>query len=110
VTDQPAASPPYEVKSIETVVAGSDVRARLYTLAPQDVIPWHFHSEITDWYFCLSGKLSVETRAPGDCRLLDVGAAYTIPPKTAHRISNGGDSDCRFLLLQGVGQYDFRAI
>lgn len=103
-------NPGYEVKSVETVVAGSDVRARRYRLAPGDVIPWHFHSEVTDYYFCLEGRLSIETRAPRDHSILPVGGDYTIPPKTAHRISNGGESECRFLLLQGVGRYDFQKI
>jgi hypothetical protein len=40
--------------------------------------------------------------------MLAAGGTYTIPPKIAHRISNGGHGeDCRFLLLQGVGIYDF---
>jgi len=104
------ANPHYRVKSVETIVAGRDVQGRLYTLSPEDVIPWHFHSEVTDWYFCLSGRLSVQTRAPRKRRVLGAGGTYAIPPKTAHRISNGGDDDCRFLLLQGVGRYDFQAI
>lgn len=110
MTNPSAVNSGHDVKSVETIVSGSDVRARLYTLAPGDVIPWHFHSEVTDWYFCLAGKLSVETRAPRGHEVLDVGGDYAIPPKTAHRISNGGERDCRFLLLQGVGQYDFRKI
>jgi quercetin dioxygenase-like cupin family protein len=101
----------YAVRNIETVAEGSDVRARLYTLASGDVIPWHFHTAVTDWYFCLAGKLRVETRAPHADRLVAVGDGYKIAPKTAHRISNGGDGeDCRFLLLQGVGTYDFNKI
>jgi hypothetical protein len=43
--------------------------------------------------------------------LLAAGETYSIPPRTAHRISNGGDvDDCRFQLLQGVGIYDFNGI
>ena len=98
------------MKKVETIVAGSDVRARLCTLAPGEVIPWHYHSRVTDWYFCLAGKLAVETRAPSDHRIIDIGDGYAIPPERAHRISNGGETDCRFLLLQGVGQYDFHGI
>ena len=101
----------YTVKNIEAVAEGSDLRARLYTLAPGEVIPWHYHSAVTDWYFCLAGRLRVETRAPRADERLDPGASYKIPAKTAHRISNGGDAeDCRFLLLQGVGVYDFNKI
>jgi quercetin dioxygenase-like cupin family protein len=97
----------YTVKSIEPVAIGGDVQARLFTLAPGETIPWHFHSAVTDWYFVLAGALSIETRAPADRRLLAIGDTYRIPPKTAHLIANRSDADTRFLLVQGVGTYDF---
>ncbi|HMD64606.1 MAG TPA: cupin domain-containing protein [Stellaceae bacterium] len=97
----------YTVKSIEPVAIGSDVQARLFTLAPGETIPWHFHSAVTDWYFVLEGALSIETKAPADHQLLAAGGTYRIPPKTAHLITNGSDADTRFLLVQGVGPYDF---
>ena len=96
----------YTVKSIEPVAIGSDVQARLFTLAPDETIPWHFHSAVTDWYFVLEGALSIETRAPADRQRLAVGGTYRIPPKTAHLIANRSDTDTRFLLVQGVGPYD----
>jgi quercetin dioxygenase-like cupin family protein len=102
-----AQSAGYTVKSIEPVAIGSDVQARLFTLAPGETIPWHFHSAVTDWYFVLAGALSIETRAPADRQLLAVGGTYRIPPKIAHLIANGSDTDTRFLLVQGVGPYDF---
>jgi quercetin dioxygenase-like cupin family protein len=97
----------YRIKAIETVMVGRDMQARLFTLAPGETIPWHFHSAVTDWYFVLEGTLSIETRAPPDRRLLPTGASHQIPPKTAHLISNPSAADTRFLLLQGVGAYDF---
>ena len=60
----------YTVKNVETVAARKDVQARLFTLAPGEVIPWHSHSEITDHFFVLDGELTVETRAPDDYRTL----------------------------------------
>jgi quercetin dioxygenase-like cupin family protein len=89
------------------VAIGSDVQARLFTLAPGETIPWHYHSAVTDWYFMLEGTLSIETRAPADHRELIVGERYHIAPKIAHLITNRSNSDTRFLLVQGVGQYDF---
>jgi quercetin dioxygenase-like cupin family protein len=101
----------YTVKNIETILEGGGVRARLYTLAPGEVIPWHYHTAVSDWYFCLAGRLRVETRGEVAEERLAAGDSYSIPPRTAHRISNGGDGeDCRFLLLQGVGTYDFNRI
>ena len=97
----------YRVKSIEQVAVGSDVQVRLFTLAPGETIPWHCHSSVTDWYFVLQGALSIETRAPTDHQLLVTGGTYRIAPKTAHLVANRSDSDTRFLLVQGVGAYDF---
>jgi quercetin dioxygenase-like cupin family protein len=100
----------YSVKSIEPVAIGSDVQARVFTLAPGEAIPWHFHSAVTDWYFVLEGALSIETRAPADRQLIEVGGTYSIPPKTAHLIANRSDAETRFLLVQGVGTYDFLTV
>jgi quercetin dioxygenase-like cupin family protein len=100
----------YTVKSIEPIAVGSDVQARLFTLAPGETIPWHFHSEVTDWYFVLEGALAIEIRAPAQRRELAIGEAYHISPKTAHLISNRSAADTRFLLVQGVGHYDFRRV
>ena len=74
------AGPGYIVKSIEPVAIGSDVQARIFTLAPREQIPWHFHSAVSDSYFVLEGTLSIETRAPRDSRVLAVGERFTIAP------------------------------
>jgi len=97
----------YTVKNIEVIAKGVDVQARIFTLAPSDVIPWHHHSESTDHYFVLRGTLTINTRNPEDERRLEIGGRYMIRPGTAHLISNRGTTDCQFLLLQGVGKYDF---
>jgi quercetin dioxygenase-like cupin family protein len=102
--------PGYRIKSVEPVAVGRDVQARVFTFAPGEQIPWHFHSEVTDWYFVLEGTLSIETRAPRDRRLLEVGERFTIAPKTAHLIGNPAATDTRVLLIQGVGAYDFMPV
>jgi quercetin dioxygenase-like cupin family protein len=97
----------YKVKNVDPVVVGNDVQVRLFTLAQGDVIPWHYHGESTDHYFVLCGTLTIETRGPDERCALAVGERFTILPGTAHRISNNSASDCQFLLVQGVGKYDW---
>jgi quercetin dioxygenase-like cupin family protein len=97
----------YTVKNIEPVIVGTDVQARIFTLAPGEVIPWHSHSESTDYYFVLNGTLTVERRTPDGSRTLSVGGRCEIPAQIAHTLSNRGAEDCEFLLLQGVGRYDW---
>ena len=99
--------PDYPVKHVETVVAGSDVRARLFTLAPGEVIPWHTHNAITDHFFVLEGALTIETRGGDGDHTLAVGERYAVAPGKAHQTRNRGTNDCRFLLIQGVGKYDW---
>jgi quercetin dioxygenase-like cupin family protein len=97
----------YAVKNVETVAAGKNIQVRVFTLAPGEVIPWHSHSEIADHFFVLEGELTVETRAPDDSRALGIGERYQINAGRAHQTSNRGTRDCRFLIVQGVGRYDF---
>jgi hypothetical protein len=40
--------------------------------------------------------------------VLSVGERYAILPGTAHCISNESVADCQFLLIQGVGKYDWQ--
>jgi quercetin dioxygenase-like cupin family protein len=107
----PAKAPGYKVKCIEPVVKSTDVQARVFTLAPGDRIPWHYHRHSTDHYFVLEGVLSISTREPDlKVRSFPVGSRYKTGPGTPHLVANDSDADCRFLLLQGVGQYDFNPI
>lgn len=97
----------YQVKNIAPVMAGSDMRARLFTLAPGDVIPWHYHRESADQYFILQGELTVSTRPPEETRTVGLGGNYRIAPGKSHLIANRSAIDCQFLLLQGVGALDW---
>jgi len=99
--------PDYQVKNVEPVAVGTDIQVRVFTLADGDVIPWHYHSESTDHYFVLRGKLTIETRSPDHRHQLSVGEKHKILPGVPHRISNESTSECQFLLVQGVGQYDW---
>ncbi len=99
--------PRYTVKQVETIMSDPAIRARYFTLAPEDVIPWHRHSQITDHYFVLRGNLTVETRQVEARKELRAGDRFRITPSTDHRLSNNGPSDCEFLLLQGTGVYDW---
>jgi quercetin dioxygenase-like cupin family protein len=98
----------YQVKSVEPVLKGADVQARIFTLAPGDVIPWHFHRHCADYYFVLAGDLTIVTRSPAETTAsLATGARFTIQPETQHLIANRAERDCRFLLVQGIGAYDW---
>jgi len=94
----------------ETVMEGADMRAQILTLAAGDSVPWHYHSTITDSFVCLEGAMVVETRAPRAVHRLMPGERCEVPPMTAHYVHGENGGPCRFLILQGVGDYDNVAV
>ena len=98
---------PYKVRHIHVVAKGGDVLVREYTLDPGETIPWHRHSEVSDYYYGLEGTVLVETRSPAARHEVAAGQTVTVTPPTVHQVSNPTRAPCRFLLVQGVGKYDF---
>ena len=98
---------PYKVRDIHVVAKGADVMVREYTLDPGEAIPWHRHSSVSDYYYALEGTVLIETRDPVARHELHVGQKTQVTPPTVHHVSNPGRGPCRFLLIQGVGKYDF---
>lgn len=98
---------PYRVRHIHVVAKGADVLVREYTLDPGERIPWHRHSAVSDHYYGLEGMVVIETREPAARRVLTCGQSATVEPPTVHQVSNPASAPCRFLLVQGVGRYDF---
>lgn len=100
---------PYEPAPIagrETVVEGADMRVSVLTLAEGQCIPWHYHSEITDYFVCLEGPMVVETRVPRGEYVLRPGEHCQVGPKTPHYVHGMNDGPCKFMIVQGVGVYD----
>src|SRR4029077_20863898 len=61
-------------------------------------------------FVCLEGPMLVETRAPRHTYRLLPGERCTVPPKTAHYVHGEAYGPCKFLIVQGVGVYDFVAV
>jgi quercetin dioxygenase-like cupin family protein len=104
---------PYQaakIKGRETIMEGADMRVRVLTLAENECIPWHYHSEITDSFVCLEGPMVVETRAPRAEYVLEAGERCKVPPKVAHYVHGLNDGPFKFLIAQGVGVYDNIAV
>jgi quercetin dioxygenase-like cupin family protein len=90
----------------ELVMEGKDMRVQVLTLGKNDCIPWHYHSEITDSFVCLEGTLVVETKAPTNTHILEVGDRCEVEPMVAHYVHGLNMSSAKFMILQGVGVYD----
>jgi quercetin dioxygenase-like cupin family protein len=91
----------------KVVVQTADVRVVEYVLEPGEAQPWHYHSQVSDRFYCLEGQIGVATRAPSKEFVLRPGQSCEVSPRTVHRVSNAGDGTSRYLLLQALGKYDF---
>ncbi|MFI4988392.1 MAG: cupin domain-containing protein [Alphaproteobacteria bacterium] len=98
---------PYTVKKREVVAETAELSVKVFTLAPGEQLPWHSHSAIDDIFFCLEGQVAVETRAPARTWLLRPGERCTVPARTEHLVTNADAKTSRYLLVQGIGTYDF---
>ena len=97
---------PATISGRELIMEGTDMRVQILTLDEGESIPWHFHSEISDYFVCLEGTLVVETKAPSNKYFLEVGERCSVPPMNAHYVHGLEMSKAKFLILQGVGVYD----
>ena len=76
-------------------------------LSPTQKVPWHYHTNIQDTMYVLEGRLRVFLRDPKEEVVLGPGETYSIPARRPHLVVNGGDKSATFLILQGIGEYDF---
>ncbi len=97
----------YPIAGREIVAEGADLRVSVLTLDRGQCVPWHYHNEISDSFVCLEGPMVVETRAPRNHYRLLPGERCAVPPKTAHYVHGEDDGPCKFVVIQGVGVYDF---
>ena len=100
------AEPYVRAGNVNWIAKGSDVGVQERTLAPGQMIPWHYHTTITDTTYCLAGTVQIDMLDPPEQLRLGVGESHAIPASRPHKITSHGDTPCRFLLIQGVGEYD----
>ena len=94
----------------EILVETQDVRVRIMTLESGQATAWHYHAEIADMMFCLDGPVAVECRDPAARLELANGQYCDVATKRIHRVVNPGSGKARYLLVQGVGRYDFNVV
>jgi len=100
----------YEVAAYETWAETPELRMVVLTLAAGQEVPWHWHSNVSDTFFCMQGPMTIETRAPREVIELKPGDTHVVPPKRAHRVTGKDMGPCKFGVLQGVGLYDFNPV
>ena len=102
--------PSYAVEDYEIWSETSELRMVVLTLAAGQEVPWHWHTNVSDIFFCMKGPMVIETRAPREVFELNPGETCQIPAKRAHRVTGKSGGPCKFGILQGIGTYDFNPV
>ena len=97
----------YEAEGRITLAEVPGLRVRQLSLAAGQCVPWHYHSQITDTFFCMKGPLSIRTRDPDAEFVLAPGETVAIPLGQHHYAAGVDLQSCQFMVVQGVGTYDY---
>jgi mannose-6-phosphate isomerase-like protein (cupin superfamily) len=77
------------------------------TINATQKVPWHCHSNVQDTFYVLEGQLRIFFRDPKEEVRLAPGQTYSVRARRPHLVTNGGETPATFLVLQGIGEYDF---
>jgi mannose-6-phosphate isomerase-like protein (cupin superfamily) len=97
----------YEVERRDRHAERPGFRISELQLSPTQTVPWHFHTNISDTFYVLEGEMRLFLQQPKEEVRLAVGQSYVAAAGRPHLVTNAGKTSLTFLILQGVGEYDY---
>ncbi|NKB39307.1 MAG: cupin domain-containing protein [Gammaproteobacteria bacterium] len=97
----------YEVEHRDIHAEREGFRISELSLSNTQQVPWHYHSNISDTFYVLKGQITVYVREPKETHLLEPGESLVVGAQRPHLVRNTGEGSATFLILQGLGEYDY---
>jgi quercetin dioxygenase-like cupin family protein len=97
----------YEVERRVQHAARPGFRIMELQLSSTQTVPWHSHTNITDTFYVLEGHMRLFLRDPKEEVNLKPGEIHVVRAARPHLVTNGGTNSLTFLVLQGIGEYDY---
>jgi len=97
----------YEVERRAEHAARPGFRITELQLSATQKVPWHYHNNVHDTFYVIAGSIRIFLQDPKEEVRLMPGQTFAVPPKRPHLVTNAGDASAVFLVLQGIGEYDF---
>jgi mannose-6-phosphate isomerase-like protein (cupin superfamily) len=97
----------YEVERRARHAERPGFRITALQIGPRQQVPWHCHTRIQDTFYVLEGALRLFLREPEEEVRLAPGETYAVRPGRPHLVTNAGGASATFLVLQGIGEYDY---
>lgn len=97
----------YEVERRQYHAQRPGFRINELQISPAQKIPWHYHTNVQDTFYVIEGCIHIFLQGPKEKVTLKPGETYSVAPRRPHLVTNGGNTSATFLVLQGIGEYDF---
>jgi quercetin dioxygenase-like cupin family protein len=97
----------YEVERRAYHAARPGFRIAELQISPTQKVPWHYHNNVHDTFYVLEGTIRIFLQQPKEEVRLSRGQTFSVPPRRPHLVTNAGETSATFLVLQGIGDYDF---
>ncbi len=101
------ASQLYEVDRRAPHAARPGFRISELQLSPMQKVPWHYHTNISDTFYVLEGQMRLFLQDPKEEVRLGPGETFVARPGRPHLVTNAGSTSLTFLIMQGIGEYDY---
>ena len=76
-------------------------------ISPTQQVPWHYHTNVQDTFYVLEGEVRLFLRDPKEEVRLKPGESSPVSAGRPHLVTNPGTTSATFLVLQGIGEYDY---
>jgi len=76
-------------------------------LSKTQTVPWHYHTNTVDTFYVLEGTMRLFLQRPKQDVVLKPGESFAVEARRPHLVTNAGEGSLTFLILQGVGEYDY---
>ena len=97
----------YEVERRQYHAERPGFRINELQISPTQKVPWHYHTNIQDTFYVIEGSVRIFLQEPKERITLGPGETFSVPARRPHLVTNGGNTSATFLVLQGIGEYDF---
>lgn len=99
----------YDVERRERHAERPGFRITELQIGPTQRVPWHSHTRVQDTFYVLEGRIRIFLRDPKDDVTLNPGETYVVRAGRPHLVTNPATTSATFLVLQGIGEYDYVA-
>jgi len=76
-------------------------------ISPTQKVPWHLHNNVDDTFYVIGGNIRLFLREPDEDMRLAAGETYCVKAGRPHLVTNDGETSATFVILQGIGEYDY---